>query len=164
MKNSKGLPVPPTNSPLFVDTSGVYFRPEGGKGRFIVGVSPREDDDKECTDKDLEQVDHELFEEIIWPTICERVPAFEELKVQSAWAGFYEYNTVDQNAIIGFHTEVKNLILCNGFSGHGLQQSPAAGRAVTELLVYGKYTTIDLSRFSFHRIVNNTPIHETGIV
>lgn len=69
-----------------------------------------------------------------------------------------------QNGIIGRHPDVSNLMLCNGFSGHGLQQSPAAGRAITELLNYGKFETIDLSRFSFERILSNGPIFEQGIV
>jgi hypothetical protein len=69
-----------------------------------------------------------------------------------------------QNAIIGYHPNISNLMLCNGFSGHGLQQSPAAGRAVAELLTNGKFSSIDLSRFSFDRILNNAPIFEEGIV
>lgn len=156
---------PPSSTPLVIDPSGVYFRPEGARGRFIAGVSPPEDMDADCEDKDLDTVDHDLFNESIWPVLSERVPAFECLKVQSSWAGFYEYNTLDQNAIIGHHTDFSNLILCNGFSGHGLQQSPAAGRAVSELIAYcNKFQTLDLSRFSFERIVDNKPIHETGIV
>jgi len=141
----------------------VYFRPEGVEGQFLVGVSP--EDDPDChSDDALNSPDFRLFDEIIWPVLSQRVPAFEQLKMVSSWAGFYDYNTLDQNAIIGFHSEVKNLMLCNGFSGHGLQQSPAAGRAVAELLSYGKYQSLDLSRFSFERIVDNKPVHETGIV
>ena len=75
-----------------------------------------------------------------------------------------EYNTFDQNAIIGRHPHVPNLLLCNGFSGHGLQQAPAAGRAVAELLVHGSFTTIDLSCFSFERVLNEQPIFEENIV
>jgi hypothetical protein len=39
-------------------------------------------------------VDHHLFENVIWPTLAERVPAFNELKVTGFWAGFYDVNTV----------------------------------------------------------------------
>jgi FAD-dependent oxidoreductase domain-containing protein 1 len=163
-ERSASKPVPPPSTPLTIDPSGVYFRPEGKGGKFIVGVSPTEENDPDCTERDLSHVDHKLFEDVIWPTLYHRVPAFEELKVQSSWAGFYEYNTVDQNAIIGFHSELNNLLLCNGFSGHGLQQSPAAGRACSELMLHNKYQTIDLTRFSFDRIVDNKPIFETGIV
>lgn len=94
-------PMPPCKTPLVVDPTGVYFRPEGKKvGKFICGVSPPEDQDREISPenelRELEYADHELFNEIIWPALYERVPAFEELKVTSSWAGFYDYNVVDQ--------------------------------------------------------------------
>ena len=80
-----------------------------------------------------EDVDHALFDEVIWPTIANRVPAFEQLKLKAAWSGLYEYSTLDQNAFIGRMPQVPDLLVCNGFSGHGLQQSPAAGRAIAEV-------------------------------
>lgn len=168
-ENGKEYPMPPSNTPLVVDPSGAYFRPEIGRtGHFLAGVSPPEDQDPEYNDdKDYEalrNVDYNLFEELIWAPLYDRVPTFQEIKVTSSWAGFYDYNSVDQNAIIGPHSEIKNLMLCTGFSGHGLMQSPAAGRTVTELLLHKKYLTLDLSRFSFERIVANKPIFETGIV
>jgi FAD-dependent oxidoreductase domain-containing protein 1 len=155
--------MPPVTAPLTIDPSGVYFRPEGHSGKFICGVSPLEDPDCESTE-DLRNCDPHLFDEIIWPTLYERVPAFGEIKVKSSWSGFYEYNTVDQNAIIGKHPNFQNLMLCNGFSGHGLQQSPAAGRAISELILEKKFQTIDLGRLSFERIRLNTPLFEDGIV
>lgn len=157
-------PAPSPQTPLVIDPSGCYFRPEGGGGRFIVGVSPPEDNDPDCNDNDLQHIDYSLFTDVIWPHLGVRVPAFEAIKQTGAWAGFYEYNTVDQNAIIGYHCDIKNLILCNGFSGHGLQQSPAAGRAVAELIMHNAFQTIDLRRFNFERIVEKKPILETGIV
>lgn len=162
-------PVPSPNTPLTVDPTGVYFRPEQQQGRFICGVSPTEDNDPDIGANDeeaaLRNVDEHLFNEIIWPTLAERVPAFQELKVTSSWAGFYDYNSLDQNLIIGQHSELRNMLLCTGFSGHGLQQSPGAGRGAAELLLNNNsFKTLDLSRFSFERIVDNKPIFETGIV
>lgn len=120
---SSNFLTPPSSTPLVVDTSGAYFRPEGDKGRFICGISPSESNDPDCrTLEDLDSVDHYLFEEKIWPSLATRVPAFEALRVQSSWAGFYEYNTFDHNGIIGFHSEIRNMMICSGFSGHGIQQ------------------------------------------
>ncbi|OQR90414.1 FAD-dependent oxidoreductase domain-containing protein [Achlya hypogyna] len=151
-------------SPLVVDPSGVYFRPEGCSGQFICGVSPDEADDKDCNGDDPLVPDYALFDDVIWPTIAARVPAFEAIKMVNAWAGFYDYNTFDHNAIIGLHPDRKNLYCINGFSGHGLQQSPAAGRGIAELIHDGSYTTLDLSAFSFDRIRNNQPFFEKNIV
>ena len=98
---SNTVAVPPPNTPLTVDPTGVWFRPEGTDGRFICGVCPTEDDDPDCTDSEtLRNPDHNLFESTIWPCLYERVPAFGEIKVKSSWAGFYEYNTLDQVSII----------------------------------------------------------------
>lgn len=70
-----------------------------------------------------------------------------------------------ENAIIDFHPEMPNLLMLNGFSGHGLQQSPATGRAGAELLEHGNYQTLDLSIFGFHRFMGNgDPVFERGIV
>ena len=144
---------------LVIDPSGVYFRPEGRN--YLCGLSPPEDQDPDCEDF---EIDYGWFENEVWPVLAHRVPVFAELKLMSAWAGLYEYNTFDQNAIIGPHPEVGNLHFINGFSGHGVQQSPAAGRAVSELVTYGGFRTLDLSRFSYARIAANAPIKELNVV
>ena len=84
--------------------------------------------------------------------------------MQSAWAGHYEYNTLDQNSIIGRHPQIKNLIFVNGFSGHGIQQSPAAGRAVSELILDSGFQTIDLTALGYERVLRNEPMRELNIV
>lgn len=155
----------PEIAPLTVDPTGVYFRSEGaGNNRkFLCGVSPKEDFDF-TEDVSTLCADHSLFEEVIWPTLYNRVQAFGELKVRSSWAGLYEYNTCDQNGVVGFHPEIPNLLMLTGFSGHGLQLSPAAGRAGAELLHEGRFSTIDLNIFGFERLVTGEYVHEEGIV
>ena len=86
------------------------------------------------------------------------------MQVLRAWAGFYEYNTLDQNGIIGAHPVLNNFVFANGFSGHGIQQSPAVGRAVSEVILDGRSHSIDLSGFSFQRIVDNKPHPERYVV
>ena len=144
--------------PLTIDPSGVYVRPEGAT--YLCGVSPTADRDPDCTDFEIE---YGLFEEIIWPTLAERVPAFEAIKLERAWVGHYDYNLLDQNAILGAHPDVDNLLFATGFSGHGLQQSPATGRAIAELVIYGEYRSIDLRRFGFERMLRREPVKELNV-
>jgi sarcosine oxidase len=147
-------------APLTVDPGGVWFRPEGRV--FICGRSPGEHAEPDIGD--LDAIDYAFFEQEVWPSLAVRVPAFESLKVVNAWAGYYDYNTFDQNAVIGPHPEFPNLYFASGFSGHGAQQAAAAGRAVAELIVHGAYRTIDLSRFGYARIAANAPLPERNVI
>ncbi|XP_068600616.1 FAD-dependent oxidoreductase domain-containing protein 1 [Brachionichthys hirsutus] len=152
---------PGLGTPLLIDPSGFYFRREGLEGNYIAGMSPTEEEEPDVSNL---EVDHQFFEDRIWPLLASRVPAFESLKVTGAWAGYYDYNTFDQNAIIGLHPYISNMYVATGFSGHGLQQAPAAGRAVAELILDGDFRSLDLSRFDFGRILNNEPMLERNIV
>ncbi|XP_072303126.1 FAD-dependent oxidoreductase domain-containing protein 1 [Eucyclogobius newberryi] len=152
---------PGLDTPFLIDYSGVYFRREGLGGNYIAGLSPQTDEEPDT--RDLE-VDHQFFEEQVWPSLAHRVPAFESLKVTSAWAGFYDYNTFDQNGLIGMHPLVNNMYFATGFSGHGLQHSPAVGRGVAELIMEGGYKTIDLSALDFRRILHQEPMLERNII
>lgn len=145
--------------PLVIDPGGVYFRPEGNQ--FICGVSPEPQDDP---DEPPLEPDYAQFEARVWPALAARVPGFEALRQTRAWAGYYEMNLFDANGIVGKHPAVGNLIFANGFSGHGLQQSPAVGRAVSELIVHGAFRTLDLSALGFERIIQNRPLLERSIV
>jgi FAD-dependent oxidoreductase domain-containing protein 1 len=145
--------------PLLIDPTGVWVRPEGTG--FICGVSLPDDADPRA-DGDFE-VDYGLFETTVWPALAHRVPAMQALKLVRAWAGHYDFNTFDQNAVIGAHPQVTNFIFANGFSGHGLQQSPAAGRAVAELIVHGRFVSFDLTRFGYARIAAGRPVREANV-
>lgn len=145
--------------PLMVDPSGVFCRPEG---RFFLTGCPPVDDPAASFD-DFEPR-HEEFEGIIWPILAGRSPAFEAIKVVNQWAGHYDFNVLDHNLIVGRHPEVQNFIFANGFSGHGLQQSPATGRGVSELIVYGRYRTLDLTEVGYERIIENRPFLEKAVI
>lgn len=148
------------DAPLTIDTSGVYFRPEGPN--YIAGSSPRGDQPDPDT-LDLE-VDRSWFEEVIWPALAHRVPAFEAIRLLDAWAGHYEVNTLDHNAVIGPHPELPNFLFANGFSGHGLQQAPAAGRALSEWIATGDFETIDVRPLGYERIAANAPYEELNVI
>jgi glycine/D-amino acid oxidase-like deaminating enzyme len=128
---------------------------------YICGVSPSEDADRRATNF---EVDYPLFDDVVWPALAHRVPAMEALKLQRAWAGHYDYNTLDQNAVIGRHPEITNFIFANGFSGHGLQQSPATGRAVAELIVHGRFVSLDLSIFGYERVTAGRAVKELNVI
>ncbi len=145
--------------PLTIDPSGVHVRSDGEA--YMAGCPP--DVDPPVAYDDF-AMDHDIFEEKVWPVLANRIPAFERIKVTSRWAGHYAYNHFDHNAVVGPHTEVRNFLFINGFSGHGMQQSPAMGRAAAELLCYGEYRTLDLSELTYERITRDEPFIETAII
>jgi glycine/D-amino acid oxidase-like deaminating enzyme len=143
--------------PLIVDVTGVWIRPEGEV--YLCGVPPV--DDPPATDFD---VDYSLFEEIIWPALAQRIRAMEKLKLVRAWAGHYDFNHFDQNAIVGPHPRLSNFLFANGFSGHGLQHAPATGRAIAEWIACGRYLSLDLSAFGYERIAARRPLRELNVI
>ncbi|KZL16334.1 FAD-binding oxidoreductase [Pseudovibrio sp. Ad26] len=145
--------------PLLVDPNGTYVRPEGTG--FICGSSPDEEQDPDSFDYD---VDYSFFEEHLWPTLANRIPAFEAIKPGAAWAGHYDVNLFDHNAFTGPVPGIEDFYIALGFSGHGLQQSPAVGRGLAEHIVTGRYETLDLSELGVERLTANNPLIERNVV
>ena len=128
-------------------TTGVYWRPEGKE--YLAG-SPNSVFDAE----DLEPAWND-FEELVWPALAQRIPAFEELKLTGGWAGYYDCNKLDNNAVVGKHPKYENVYMASGFTGRGLMQAPGIGRALMELITTGSYQTIDISCFSVERVLKS---------
>jgi len=145
--------------PLTIDPSGIHMRTEGP--HYMAGCPPDVDPAVEYDDF-IE--DHSLWENKVWPVIATRVPQFEAVKLVRTWVGHYAFNTFDHNAILGPHTKVENFLFVNGFSGHGLQQSPAMGRGTAELITYGEYRSLDLSAFDYVRIEENRSFDEKAVI
>ncbi len=145
--------------PLTIDPSGVHMRSDGRY--YLAGCPPDEDSAVEFDDFDI---DHNVWEDKAWPAIANRIPLFERIKLINSWMGHYDFNTLDHNAIVGPAGEVENFILLNGFSGHGFQQSPAMGRGVAELIIYGEYRSLDLGPLGFDRIAKREPLLEKAII
>lgn len=145
--------------PLTIDPSGVHMRSEGKY--YLAGCPP--DDDPDVAYDDF-AFDHSLWESKVWPAIASRIPQFEAIKVINEWVGHYAYNTLDQNALLGGAQECPNFIFVNGFSGHGLQQSPAMGRGIAELIAYGEYRSLDLSAFDVNRASRGERFLEKAVI
>ena len=145
--------------PLTIDPSGVHMRSDG---RYYLAGCPPDDDGP--VDYDDFAADHAIWEQKVWPVLAHRVPAFETIKLTNMWVGHYAYNAFDQNAIVGAHSKVANFVFANGFSGHGLQQSPAIGRGVAELIATGAYQTLDLSPFGYDRIERGEKFVEKAVI
>jgi FAD-dependent oxidoreductase domain-containing protein 1 len=141
--------------PLTIDVTGVYFRHEGEQ--LIVGYAEEVEPGIDFT------WSRSLFLEQLWPILSHRVSNFEQAKIIRGWAGLYDHNTKDQNAIIGEHPELTGYYLVCGFSGHGMQQAPAIGKGMSELIREGRYRTVDLSPLSYERFERNELIVEEGI-
>ena len=147
-------------APLLIDPSGLWFRPEGEDGLFICGGPPLGDD---ADDLPLDP-EADLFEEKLWPALAARVPGFESLRLQRAWAGYYEMNSFDHNGLVGALPACPNLLLACGFSGHGLQHAPGIGRGVAELIAHGEYRSLDLTPLSPTRIAAGRPYRELNVI
>ncbi len=145
--------------PLVVDASGVWFRPEG-RG-FITGAPPR---DSDLAEPPLQDIDHGLFDSVIWPALAHRVPAFEALRVRSAWAGYYEMNDFDHNGLAGALPGWANAFTACGFSGHGMQQAPAVGSALAALVAGGASTAPVLGPLSPQRLLGAPPAFERNVI
>lgn len=145
--------------PLVIDPSGLYFRPEGDG--YIGGIAPGAHEDPDSEDFD---VPLDWWEDRLWPALAARVPGFEAARLVSAWAGHYDMNLLDHNLILGAHPALDGLLFANGFSGHGLQQAPAVGRALAELVVHGGFRTLDLSEFGWARVLAGRPLRELNVV
>lgn len=146
--------------PLTIDPSGVHVRQDGPQ-TYLAGCAPDPDPAVDPADFAMDQA---RWEDHAWPAIATRIPQFESIRVITEWAGHYDYNTLDQNAILGPHPEVANFQFINGFSGHGLQQSPAMGRGMAEMLTYGAYRTFDMTPFGYDRVAQGKPMVEKAVI
>jgi glycine/D-amino acid oxidase-like deaminating enzyme len=157
--------------PLVIDPSGLWFRPDGlgGAGggdvtRYLAGAPPREPWPGDPDEPPLHDIDHGLFDEVIWPALAARVPAFEALRVRSAWAGYYEMNLWDHNGLAGPLPGWRNAYAACGFSGHGMQQAPAVGSALAALVAGGRSGAPALDLLAPQRLLDGRRLSELNII
>jgi glycine/D-amino acid oxidase-like deaminating enzyme len=155
--------------PYVKDMARLAFRPEGrasarADGGHVQGYSGGLVDSDEPRGYNFD-VDHDYFERAVWPALAHRFPAFEACRCRRTWAGLYEQNELDGNPVIGnWESRLANFYVVAGFSGHGMMHAPAAGRAIAERIVHGRFETIDLTRLGYRRIAEHAPYPERGIL
>lgn len=144
--------------PYLKDPERLAFRPEG-KG-YSGGVPTL----AEPRGYNME-ADHDYFENVVWPALAHRFPQFERTKCKSTLPGLYDQNDLDGNVIIGPGADgLGNFHMLAGFSGHGLMHAPGCGLAMAELILKGRYETLDLTRFGWKRVADGAPLPERGII
>jgi FAD-dependent oxidoreductase domain-containing protein 1 len=144
--------------PLTIDTTGFYFRTETG-GRILAGKS--NEDEPIGVNFAWERT---FFYEEVWPQLAHRIPLFDRLRLQGGWAGLYAENRLDHNAILGEHPELTGFYMAVGFSGHGLQQAPAVGKALSEAIRLGRYETVDVSCLGIDRFDTGQLVIEEAVI
>ena len=150
-------PTPLTDCPLLIDTTGFWLRPEG---RFLIaGMDPRAEEDDLPLDPDYSELD-----EAQWAVLAHRIPALEAMRIERAWAGYYEMNHFDHNAVIGPLSGFENFYCIAGFSGHGMQHAPGAALALAEWILNGAPQTIDVRPLGHDRIVRGKPLRELNVI
>jgi len=146
--------------PLLIDRTGFWIRPEGA---HYIGALPPPPESQDPDEPPLEP-ETARFETELWPALAARVPAFEAAGLLRAWAGYYEFNTFDQNGILGLHPSLDNLVFMNGFSGHGIQQAPIIGRGIAELILTGRYVSLDLGDLGIARLLDRRALREENVI
>jgi glycine/D-amino acid oxidase-like deaminating enzyme len=144
--------------PLVIDVTGLYFRHETGKvimaGKSILDEPPGFNF----------KVDNAFFNQTMWPILADRIPVFDRLKLIKGWSGLYEINRLDSNALLGEYPGLRGFYMAIGFSGHGFQQAPAVGKAMSELIRLGRYETIDVSPLNYERVISGKLVIEEEVV
>ncbi|NBO04269.1 MAG: FAD-binding oxidoreductase [Betaproteobacteria bacterium] len=161
-----------SDCPLLIDSSGFWLRPEG---RFLIAGMPPRDEQHEPdlqadqlagsrrTDPPLDP-DYGALNEDQWARLAHRIPALSAMRIERAWAGYYEMNRFDHNAVIGPIEGFSNFYCLAGFSGHGMQHAPGAGLALSEWMLSGAPKTVDVRALGHERLVNETPLWELNVI
>ena len=148
--------------PLVKDESGLFFRPEGPG---FIGGRPSWEIDPGFNFDPAQGYFNGYFDRVVWPLLVQRVPKFDALRCERTLAGHYAQNRLDGNMILGsWPGGAENFYVACGFSGHGVMHAPAVGLALSELILNGRYETIDLERMSYQRVLDNAPYKEKGII
>lgn len=150
----------PKRLPMVIDLgSGFHFRPAKDSPNEVLFAYP-DADEQPSFDTNFD----EAFIPKVYERAAHRAAFLAQTKVvrEKCRAGLYE-NTPDHHAIIG-GCAVENLYVCTGFSGHGVMHSPAAGRAIAEIMLDGAASSLDVSCLRLDRFATGELLHETAFI
>ena len=149
---SEAFDLLPKNFPVLMDIHAGWACTRDGDGIHMSG----ETDKSESFDRHIDwshlatSAEHALH----------RYPLIAHARFgKKAYAGTYD-TTPDNHAIVGEAPDVRGLFVCAGFSGHGFQHSPAAGRVTADYLLDGRVTGIDIAPLAMSRFRDGTPLWE----
>lgn len=141
--------------PVAADAStGIYFRPDAGGQRVMIGSVLAEDEEEAVEDPDqFHRGTDPDFTGLKLAAFHHRVPGLEARGDVSGIAGLYTINREDVHPVVG-PTGVDGFWVANGFSGHGFKLAPAIGSMVSQAIT-GRTTEFDtdvaMSFFSVDR-------------
>ena len=145
----------PPDFPFVIDfAQSLYFHREGGG--LLIGMSNQNEAAgfNQAVDVEFELVNAEAA--------IARMPLLEKAGRASHGAGLYEV-TPDAHPILG-STPVEGFFVVGGFSGHGFMHGPIAGKLISELIIDGKYQTLDVSMLDLARFEEQRLIQEYNVV
>ena len=140
----------PYRFPVVVDPTGVHWRHEDPDGpddadRIVIARTNPDEVPGENFVCDMARWEPDFRDPLV-----ERIPALEDIRLLEGWAGLYEM-TADHNPLVGAHPDLGGFYVASGFSGHGVMMAPGVGHAMSELVLTGRSTAIDLSPFDVTR-------------
>jgi sarcosine oxidase subunit beta len=151
------FPGAPDRKTLVVDAETSFYFHREGPGVLMGMGSPNERSSFDTT------VDESLVANELVPTAIRVFPPLEQAGIARTWAGLYEM-TPDRHPIIGPVPDAVGLYLACGFSGHGFQHAPIAGKLMAEMIVEGEARTVDVSGLSLERFERGELVREGHVV
>jgi len=145
----------PEDFPFVIDFGqSLYFHREGDG--LLIGMS------NQAEKPGFDQTVDEEFELKNFEAAIERMPLLDRAGRASHWAGLYEV-TPDAHPIFG-GSSVKGFTICAGFSGHGFMHGPVAGKLMSEYILDGTFSTLDVSMLDLARFEEGRLIKEYNVV
>ena len=135
-----------SSHPIIGDvTLDLSARPDVG-GLTMIGVGEDENADPDSFNQG---VDMPMVEKTM-ANMIRRIPSMESAQFIGGWSGLFT-TTPDWHPVLDQIEGIKGLYCAVGFSGHGFKLSPMIGKVMSEIIVEGQSTSVDVSRLNASR-------------